>query len=113
VDSQLVPTRTMTVTDATARQLADFRLRAGDIIMGRRGDMGRCAVVQKIEAGWLCGTGSIIIRCAEGVIPTFLQRVLSSPRAIAAIEDASVGSTMVNLNHSVLAGLKVQIPPER
>jgi type I restriction enzyme S subunit len=41
----------------------------------------------------------------------FLQRVLSSPRAISAIEDSSVGTTMVNLNQGTLAGLKVQFPP--
>ncbi len=41
----------------------------------------------------------------------FLQRVLSSPRAVAAIEDASVGTTMVNLNQGTLAGLKIQLPP--
>ena len=41
----------------------------------------------------------------------FLQRVLSSPQVIAAIEDTSVGSTMINLNQSTLAGLKIQSPP--
>ena len=110
-DGQIVSTRTMTVTEAAAKHLADFRLKSGDIIMGRRGDMGRCAVVQSNQAGWLCGTGSIIIRCADSVAPNFLQRVLSSPRVVAAIEDTSVGSTMINLNQSTLAGLRIQFPP--
>ncbi len=112
IDGQLVPTRTMSITGSAAKQLADFRLRAGDIVIGRRGDMGRCAVVQADEAGWLCGTGSLIIRCAREVIPDFLQCVLSSPRAVAAIQGASVGSTMINLNQSVLAALRVQLPPQ-
>jgi len=43
--------------------------------------------------------------------PNFLQRVLSSRRAISAIEGASVGTTMVNLNQSTLAGLTIQLPP--
>ena len=60
--------------------------------------------------GWLCGTGSMIIR-GRGIDEHFLQRVLSSPRAIASIEEASVGSTMVNLNQGTLARLKVQFPP--
>ncbi len=111
IDGQLVPTRTMTVTEVAIKQLAEFKLRTGDVIIGRRGDMGRCAVVQESQSGWLCGTGSLIIRCADDVVPDFLQRVLSSPRAIAAIEDASVGSTMSNLNQSVLSGLYVQFPP--
>jgi len=110
VDSRLVPSRTMTVTVSAAEALSDFRLESGDIIIGRRGDMGRCAVVQEDQSGWLCGTGSMIIRCADDAIPSFLQRVLSSPKAVAAIEDASVGTTMINLNQSVLNGLIIEFP---
>lgn len=40
----------------------------------------------------------------------FLRRLLSSPRVISAIEDSSVGTTMVNLNQGTLAGLKLQFP---
>jgi type I restriction enzyme S subunit len=110
VGSRLVPTRTMTVTDAAAKHLADFRLKPGDIVIGRRGDMGRCAVAQANQDGWICGTGSMIIRCTEGIVPEFLQRVISSPRVVSALEDGSVGSTMTNLNQGSLARLKVQLP---
>jgi type I restriction enzyme S subunit len=105
------PTRTMTITEDAANNLADFRLKAGEIVIGRRGDMGRCAVVQPLQEGWLCGTGSMIIRCEIGTDAEFLQRVLSSPQAISAIEDGSVGTTMINLNQGTLAGLKIQLPP--
>lgn len=110
VDGRIEPTRTMTVTEYAAKGLSDFRLKAGDIVIGRRGDMGRCAVVQTHQAGWLCGTGSMIVR-PQNVDAEFLQRVLSSPQAVSAIEDASVGTTMVNLNQGTLAGLKIQLPP--
>jgi type I restriction enzyme S subunit len=110
VDGKIEPTRTMTITEDAARKLSDFRLKAGEVVIGRRGDMGRCAVVQREHAGWLCGTGSMIIR-PKSADPAFLQRVLSSPRAIAAIEDASVGTTMVNLNQGTLSRLAIQFPP--
>jgi len=113
IDNKLIPTESMTLVEEAAKQLAEFRLRDGDIIIGRRGDMGRCAVVQPRQAGWLCGTGSLIVRCADGLVPEFIQRVLSSPRVVAAITDASVGSTMTNLNQGVLARLRVQSPPEK
>lgn len=45
---------------------------------GRRGEMGRCAVVGKEQHGWLCGTGSMIIRTGPSIDAEFLQRVLSS-----------------------------------
>jgi type I restriction enzyme, S subunit len=111
IDGNLVPSRTMTISESAARQLSDFRLKAGELIIGRRGDMGRCAVLRSEHNGWLCGTGSMIVRPAGGVDADFLQRVLSSQPVIAAIEEASVGSTMINLNQATLGGLLVQCPP--
>ena len=111
VDGEIKPTRTMSIAEEAANKLSDFRLKAGEIVIGRRGDMGRCAVVRIHQVGWLCGTGSMIIRCESGIDARFLQRVLSSPQIIAAIEDASVGTTMINLNQGTLAGLKFQVPP--
>ena len=110
VNGKIEPTRTMTVTKAAAKGLADFLLRRGDVVIGRRGGMGRCAVVQAGQTGWLCGTGSMIIRCENSIDANFLQRVLSSPRVITAIENMSVGTTMVNLNQDVLARLQIQFP---
>jgi type I restriction enzyme S subunit len=82
-------------------------------VIGRRGEMGRCAVVKASQDGWLCGTGSMIIRTNPLASVRFLRLVLSSPPIIAAIENASVGSTMINLNQSVLAGLKVALPTSK
>lgn len=109
-DGRIEPTRAMSITEAAAKALADFRLKAGEVVIGRRGDMGRCAVVRPEQDGWLCGTGAMIVR-GRGIDEHFLQRVLSSPRAIASIEEASVGSTMVNINQGTLARLKIQFPP--
>jgi type I restriction enzyme S subunit len=111
VDGRILPTPTMTITEGAAQQLSDFRLRPQDIIIGRRGEMGRCAVVRDNNAGWLCGTGSMIMRSTKKLDPDFLQRVLASPTSIAAIESSSVGSTMINLNQSVLSRLRILCPP--
>jgi len=111
VDGVLVPESETSVSEHAANRLADFRLRRDDIVIGRRGDMGRCAVVRESQAGWLCGTGSLIIRSFGDVDVTFLQRVLTTARVIGLIEGASVGSTMVNLNQTALATLPIQCPP--
>ena len=39
--------------------------------MGRRGEMGRCAVVP--EDGFLCGTGSMLIRTKGEVTADYIQ----------------------------------------
>lgn len=111
LDGKIVPSDDMTITVQAARNLSEFLLRRGDIVIGRRGDMGRCAVVLAAEDGWLCGTGSMIVRTGAASEPAFFQRVLSSPSAIGRITETSVGSTMVNLNQGTLRGLVVQAPP--
>jgi type I restriction enzyme, S subunit len=113
VDGRIQPTTSMAITEQAARKLSDFRLSRGDVVIGRRGDMGRCALVQPEQHGWLCGTGSMIVRAGASLDGRFIQRVLSSPPIIAAIESASVGSTMVNLNQSTLRNLLVPLPPSK
>lgn len=110
VSGCIVPTESMTITESAAQGLSDFRLAESDIVIGRRGEMGRCAVVQHTQSGWICGTGSMIIRVSEILCPSFLQRVLSSPRVVAEIVEASVGTTMINLNQGVLSRLRVETP---
>ena len=110
IDGRIVPTSTMAISEEAARKLADFRLSAGDIVIGRRGDMGRCAVVRTAESGWLCGTGSMIIRCKSSLDAGFAQRELSSPAVVAEIENNSVGTTMINLNQGTLRNLLIPCP---
>ena len=110
VQGTIQPSSGMKITESTAERLSEFRLQPGEIVIGRRGDMGRCAVVRNHQSGWLCGTGSMIVR-PKDADPEFLQRMLSSRRVIEAIENTSVGTTMVNLNQGTMSGLKIQFPP--
>lgn len=113
VEGKIQPTPSMAITEQAARKLSEFRLSAGNVIIGRRGEMGRCAFVRTEGHGWLCGTGSMIIRTKPSLDARFLQRVLSSPPIITAIENASVGSTMINLNQGTLGNLLVPLPPTK
>ena len=110
VEGTIIPTRDMTVTVYAAHRLSEFLLREGDVIIGRRGDMGRCAVVRPSQHGWLCGTGSLIVRVVRDAVPEFIQRILSSRQVITAIENSSVGTTMTNLNQGVLRQLSLRLP---
>lgn len=113
IDGKVKPTSSMAISDEAAKKLSEYRLIAGDIVIGRRGDMGRCAVISEIENGWLCGTGSMIVRVKENADAAFLQRVLSNPQTITAIESASVGTTMINLNQGTLRALLILIPRDK
>jgi type I restriction enzyme, S subunit len=99
-----------TVDDATAHRLGHHRLRPGDIVFGRRGEMGRCAVVSLAHEGWLCGTGSLIVRASKRALPSYLAAYFGTRGVREALTLASVGSTMDNLNEQILARLQVPLP---
>lgn len=110
-DSKIVPDPQLTISDDKYEELSAYALHVNDIVLGRRGEMGRCAVVQ--HEGYLCGTGSMIVRPNEKMKPFFLQNILSSPSYKKVIEGKAVGVTMMNLNVPIVSSLHIPLlPPE-
>ena len=110
INGRIVPDAKTTVGTDILDRLKEFRLEVGDVVLGRRGEMGRAAVARMQEAGWLCGTGSLVLRQLGSLDPEFLQRFLSSPLVVMALEGASVGSTMVNLIRASFGPLRYLFP---
>ena len=110
-NERIVPVDKMAVGRVMLERLASFKLRTGDVIMGRRGEMGRCAVVSEREKGWLCGTGCLILRALEHIYPRFLSMVIGSPFSRQYLGGTAVGTTMQNLNQTILLNLSFGIPP--
>lgn len=111
-DGQIRSDRLMTVSDEKRNVLKRHVLRPGDIVFGRRGQMGRAGLVTDTEDGWLCGTGSLLLRLADDrLTPEYLKLLLETPplRAYYGIE--SVGSTMDNLNAHIVLGSPILVPP--
>jgi type I restriction enzyme, S subunit len=111
IDGKIVPNQAVSISKDTFHRLEEYALRRGDIIIARRGEMGRCAVVGLTEEGWVCGTGSAILRLKPSAIPHFVQMFISSPGGRAHLSDGSVGSTMDNLNQKVFASMRLALPP--
>ena len=99
------------VSNATANRLSSYKLKAFDIIIGRRGEMGRSAVVESHQEGWLCGTGCFFVTPSKLLLPQYLVFLLNSPFIKAALTENSVGTTMNNLNHNILQSLLIPVPP--
>lgn len=72
IDGKIAPDSKLTVSREKYEELSAYRLKAGDVVMGRRGEMGRCAVVPC--DGYLCGTGSLLIRTKGDVTADYIQR---------------------------------------
>ena len=71
IGDSIVPSHDMTVSVETAKRLDAYKLSRGDIVIGRRGEMGRAAVVTSKEEGWLCGTGSFFLHLKQQIEPDF------------------------------------------
>ena len=101
----------LTISKAKMNELSAYVMRAGDVVLGRRGEIGRCAVVTDKENGYLCGTGSIFIRPTEELNPIFLYNVISSASMRRVLESSAKGITMKNLNSGIIENLKIPVPP--
>ena len=110
-NGRIVPIEKMAVGSTTLERLAAFRLRQRDIVMSRRGEMGRCAKVTEREDGWLCGTGSLILRLPKCIYSCFVVILLGSPYVREYLNGSAVGATMQNLNQSILLNLVIGLPP--
>ena len=103
------PDRMLTVSAEKLHKLSKYVLHEGDIVIGRRGQMGRCAVVTVAEAGWLCGTGSLFVRLLSSMNPRFYSWVLRSQRVKDFLAASSIGTTMQNLNEGILHRVSVPV----
>ena len=111
VNDRIQPDPSMLISEATRQRLSAYVLEEGDIVVGRRGEIGRCAVVGPTEAGWLCGTGSFFVRPLRSLDSQFLAHLLRSGIYRRKLEEAATGTTMKNLSNTTLSELVVSIPP--
>jgi len=111
-DGHVYPDWDCTVDKETHLRLIRHELHKGDIVFARRGEMGRCALITEKEAGWLCGTGSLLMRPRVSLsAPSFLSKVLATGGVRDWLLLESVGSTMDNLNTNILSRIPLPIPP--
>ena len=111
VDGKIEPNAKMLVSSDTVKRLSSFAVQPADIVIARRGEMGRCAVVTDSESGWLCGTGSFVLRLINTIDASFIVRYISSPNAIIYLAGNSIGNTMPNLNQAILRSMLIPTPP--
>ncbi|MFA5684276.1 MAG: restriction endonuclease subunit S [Lysobacteraceae bacterium] len=99
------------VSENEADRLSRHRLKSGDIVFSRRGDVGRHAIVSGREVGWLCGTGCLLVRpAADESISTFISAALARPESLEWLVRHAVGATMPNLNTKILSALPLVWP---
>ena len=109
---RITPDFKCAITDKKVAELARHKLRCGDIVFARRGELGRCGLVTGKEEGWICGTGSLLMRPKLGQMNSeYLVLALSDRHVGEVLTLQSVGSTMDNLNTGMISDLAVPLPP--
>jgi type I restriction enzyme, S subunit len=92
-------------------RLRDHVMSEGDIVYGRRGDIGRKALVGSDETGWLCGTGCLRISIhSVNCPPSYIYYHLDRPEVQEWISARAVGATMPNLNTGILGEVEILVP---
>lgn len=110
IGERIEPDHRKSISTKTLNRLSAYVLAENDIVIGRRGEIGRCAVVTQAETGWLCGTGCFFIRPKASVNAHFLAHLLRSRPYREALEAMATGATMLNLSNTALGELEIALP---
>ena len=92
-------------------ELSSYVLQIDDIVLARRGDLSKIAIISNKEEGWLAGTGAFFMHFVDGLFLPFFILLYKSPYCQSHLLSQSVGGTMNNLNQSLLADFLVPLPP--
>lgn len=99
------------ITRDDAQRLEKYRVKTGDIVYSRRGDVELRAFIREKENGWLCGTGCLRVRISTTDVDSkFASFYLSTPWSRAWTVQHAHGATMPNLNTSILGEVPFAYP---
>ena len=93
-------------------RLFQHKLKLGDIVFSRRGDVTKNALVRSREVGWLCGTGCLKVRLGDELVASakFISHYLRLPDTKDWLVRHAVGATMPNLNTGILSAVPITLP---
>ena len=101
------------ISASKANELGRHRLRSGDVLFARRGDLSQCAVVAASQAGSICGTGCLLVRIpSEELEPEWLVAAYRHDFVQRQVRARAVGSTMPNLSTGLIRSLAIPFPSE-
>ena len=101
------------IDQSDVERLSQHKLKLGDIVFSRRGDVTKNALIRLREVGWLCGTGCLKVRLGDEKIASskFISHCLRHPDIKDWLVRHAVGATMPNLNTGILSAVPINLPP--
>ena len=99
------------VSEETANRLGRHKLKPRSIVLPRRGEITKRAFINAEQEGWLCGTGCLKIEFnGMHLIPEYLYYFMEQGHVVQWLVQHAVGTTMLNLSASIVAGLPIRYP---
>jgi restriction endonuclease S subunit len=99
------------VAPTTASKLTRYRLKAGDIVCARTGELPRHVLIESEQEGWLFGTGCLRLRPHATMSTPYLNYYLGHPAVRGWIQRNATGSAIPSLSAKTLQTLPVVLPP--
>lgn len=111
IDGEVSVEHIARITERRASALARHRLKPNDVVFSRRGELSRCVAIDERQAGWVCGTGCLLARLPTSEVNAYwLALVYQQPFTQSQVMGRAVGSTMANLNTSILGAISIARP---
>jgi type I restriction enzyme S subunit len=107
ISKKIQPDFNVTIRKKKYESLPNYHLKTGDLIMARRGEMGRCGLITEKENGWFCGTGSLYLRPNNVQASLFLLYCITSKAIVEYLNHNAKGVTMKNLNKSIISNIPI------
>lgn len=100
------------LSEDKAKKLEVYSIVKGDIVMSRKGNVGKCAIYPDLPSG-IMHSDALRIRIDSAVInPMFLMHQLHNSRYVVnQIENVSSGAIMAGVNVTKLKTIFVHVPP--
>jgi type I restriction enzyme S subunit len=105
VDCRINTSRIARITAEKAREMAQYALLPGDVLLPRRGELDRRALVTPADCPAICGTGSIRVRPADPDQGTSIYYAISAETTVKYLRSKSQGSIMPSISATTVASI--------
>ena len=111
VDGHIRHTGLIRVPEEHVARLQRHQVRAGNLMVARKGDVRKCVYITESENGWLTGSDCLKVALNESVcFPKYIYYQLRSPYIGRWLEQISIGATMPSINTGLLSGIEIYLP---
>ncbi len=94
------------IPEKRAQILHRHKLKIGDIIIARRGELSRATAITEVEKTWICGTGCFLLRLGGSKLSAkFFSYAYRHDVVQRQVAGLAIGSTMPSLNNAVMNAL--------